>query len=432
MTDALLIAAYISIVVITNIYYWNKMLDHKSKFNDYKIYIMAILLFVIYIIGQLYLNKLVKMALVIISNILICKLFLKKDWKKTILLQVLFQLTGMMTELMSVSFMMICGGIAAESFVDCQFVQFLCTSFTMLLTYIFCNFKWYKRMFLKIVSSTDKLNIYILIRVLLILILSVSILINVTFYKYAFEYVILLNAIICIIFIIITISDIISKNNYKKVYDKYNTTVTSLKEYETILDKYRSINHENKNELMTIRSMTTNKKITNYIDSILDYRIKDNETLMKEIITIPAGGLRGLIYSKLSLIKSNKIKYHIHVDKYVKTVDLIGISNNLMLEVCKIIGVFIDNAIEEATHIKDGYIEILIFIDNERLNISISNNYEGNIDLTKIDKEKYTTKEKGHGYGLALVKNIIKYDNRLENEREITDQIFTQILKIKM
>lgn len=431
MIDWILIILYVLMTVFNCIYYWHKLLKVKPNYKDNKLYLMGICLFIVYIFNQVYVNRIIKMSIVMLSTIILCKIFMKKDLKRSIITPVIFQITVMLAEMISVIILMLVFNVTQEM-LNSQEILFICTAMTTLLVFLQSNAKWYGKLYEKIISCTDKIPGYQLIRTFLILVLSASILINIIFYDVAFEYVLLLNSMICVIFVIITISDIISKNNYKKVYDKYNTTSTSLREYESILDKYRSLNHENKNELMTIRSMTTNKKIKDYIDSILKYRIKDNEILMKEIVIIPSGGLRGLIYSKLSLIKSNGIKYQIYVDKEVKTVDLIGISNNLMLQVCKVIGVFIDNAIEETLKLKEGYIEISMFIDDNKLNISITNNYEGNIDLSKIDEAKYTTKEKGHGYGLTLVKDIIKSEKLLENEREITDETFTQILKIKM
>ena len=103
-----------------------------------------------------------------------------------------------------------------------------------------------------------------------------------------------------------------------------------------------------------------------------------------------------------------------------------------MLDVCKIVGVFLDNAIEAVLELKQKHIKITLFTDGEYLNIEISNNFKGNIDLTSIDEKGYTSKSKGHGYGLTLVKEILSKNNKLKNERKINKNIFTQKLKIKL
>ena len=70
-------------------------------------------------------------------------------------------------------------------------------------------------------------------------------------------------------------------------------------------------------------------------------------------------------------------------------------------------------------------------MDNE-LCIDITNNFKGSLDLDKINNKKYTTKGDGHGYGLTLVKQLLEESNKLENEKSINRDNFTQTLKIKM
>ena len=132
-------------------------------------------------------------------------------------------------------------------------------------------------------------------------------------------------------------------------------------------------------------------------------------------------------------MKNLKIKYRINISKDVKTANLIEIfDDSILLDICRITGVFIDNAIQAVTDLKDKYLDIDMYKDDNFLVIAISNNYIGNIELDRLDERGYTTKSKGHGYGLSLVKEIINKNNRLKNERKLSKNIFTQILKIKM
>ena len=64
------------------------------------------------------------------------------------------------------------------------------------------------------------------------------------------------------------------------------------------------------------------------------------------------------------------------------------------------------------------------------MNIEISNSYNNIIDINKLDKRGYTSKGKQHGYGLSLVKEIINNNSLLSNEKRISKDIFTQVLKI--
>ena len=107
-------------------------------------------------------------------------------------------------------------------------------------------------------------------------------------------------------------------------------------------------------------------------------------------------------------------------------------SNSSSDLICKIIGVFIDNSIEAVKSLEEKNINIELYIKNKNLCIKVSNNYKGNIDISKISDEGYTTKGKGHGYGLSLVNNIVKNNNLFENRTEISKNVFSQILIIKI
>ena len=204
-----------------------------------------------------------------------------------------------------------------------------------------------------------------------------------------------------------------------------------------MIDKFRVDTHENKNEFLTIRNMIKDNNdkdtVIKYIDKLVDNKIKDNDKIMKKTAKIPEGGLRATIYSKLCLMDKLKIKYNLNISREVRTTDLINLDEDLVLKICKILGVFLDNAIEAVKGLKKKEISIDMYTIEDSLCIDITNNFKGNLELDKITNIKYTTKGDGHGYGLTLVNKLLEEEQgRLENEKSINRDTFTQTLKIKM
>ena len=274
--------------------------------------------------------------------------------------------------------------------------------------------------------------IYTVIMIIIMIVATME-----TYMQLSFVIVITTNTIMAILFIGIVIMSKRLNDQYNKINSKYETSISSLKEYEVMIDKFRVDTHENKNEFLTIRNMIKDNNdkdtVIKYIDKLVDNKIKDNDKIMKKTAKIPEGGLRATIYSKLCLMDKLKIKYNLNVSREVRTTDLINLDEDLVLKICKILGVFLDNAIEAVKGLKKKEISIEMYTIEDSLCVDITNNFKGNLELDKITNMKYTTKGDGHGYGLTLVDKILSEEqSRLENEKSINRDTFTQTLKIKM
>ena len=220
--------------------------------------------------------------------------------------------------------------------------------------------------------------------------------------------------------------------------EKYNSTLKNLVEYEDMIDKYRVSNHENKNQLQMIRTMIhqKDKNVEKYIDNLLDNVYMVNEKLMMDVSMLPSG-IKATIYTKMVMMENKRIKYKLNVDRKIRYVDFFDIDTNveISLKMCDILSVFLDNAIEEIENKKDPEIYIELFYDekDEELTFEISNKiYNKEIEVNKLSEKGYTTKSNGHGYGLALVKEIVSANSNLENKTIIKNNIFTQRLTLKL
>lgn len=213
---------------------------------------------------------------------------------------------------------------------------------------------------------------------------------------------------------------------YNELLKRYNDVLDCLSSKEELLNKYRIINHENKNHLAIIRNIGSYKLAKDYIDQLLDIHDKDEE-IDKLLKKIPSNQIRAILYDKFVKMKNSNIAYSLIVSRNVKSKDLLCISNNIMFDVINIIGVLMDNAIE--ADVDNNYISFSMSKDDE-ICITISNRCGNDIDLSSIFKEGYSSKGCGHGYGLSYVSNILKKNKKINLETDIVDNIFSQMIRI--
>lgn len=427
------IILYTIIVISSVIYIWYELLEKKINFKNYRLYISFIGMISAAIINYLTINKFIKILIITIILIIFYKFLFKKDIRKSIVTPIFSQIIIMISESIYAIILILLNFNINDTITSLTF-NAISNIIISLMAVIIIKFKKTKLIYKKIVNITENISLTKLIIICMIGISLANVLAMSVYYKIEFQYLLIFNVFMTLFLFLIIIYSFKKENEYKKVFDKYNIAINSLNDYEEMMSNYRVANHENKNLLLTIRAMIINKEkeIPNYIDSIVKDKYDDNDNLLKKVNIIPSGGLRATIYSEILKIKKKNINYELIIGKRIKTVDIIEISKKDMIDICKIICVFIDNAIEEVVKLKKKNICINIYVEENYFNIKVSNNYETSIDINKIYNKGYTTKGKGHGYGLALVKQIIDNNEIFDNKIEMTKEIFSQILIIDL
>ena len=97
----------------------------------------------------------------------------------------------------------------------------------------------------------------------------------------------------------------------------------------------------------------------------------------------------------------------------------------------RIIGVYLDNAIEASFESNEKKLGIEIYMIKDDINIILSNTYVNKIDKNKIGIERFTTKGKNRGHGLLLVNHILHNNSIFESSNEIANNVYVQKLTIK-
>ena len=204
--------------------------------------------------------------------------------------------------------------------------------------------------------------------------------------------------------------------------------------YEKIITDQGKANHEFKNQLMVIRGyaqINNRDKLIEYLDTISEDLSKAHSSyLIRQLNKIPDGGIKGLLYYKLASMEDYNISYQINVENNVKP-KLKNLNTNMYNNITKILGILLDNAIDASKKCKNK--EVIIDVVRERAQVifNISNTYSGKIDISKIG-DGYTTKGKGHGYGLKVIKDIINENEKLNIENSINKNYYVSKLSVKI
>ena len=329
-----------------------------------------------------------------------------------------------------VTILMIVFGINSELIIKNIFYGLLTNLFTSTVMVVISYIPIIKKLFNKLIKLFEKnkrisKDFYLLLLVFYLLLL-----------KNGFELTLDSNYYINITFMIvlIVIVLIIVRNETKNIYlkEQYKQMLSYVTKYEKIITEQGKTNHEFKNQLMVIKGyaqMDKKEKLTTYLDSIIeDLKKTQSSYLIKELNKFPDGGIKGLLYYKLTMMDDEKIKYIIDVETGVKT-KLKGLDVEEYKNITKILGVLLDNAIESSTKAKNKEIIITVEKDKNEVIFRISNTYKGKINIEKIGTG-YTSKGTKHGYGLKLVKDITENNTKYEVNNYLEDNYFVSQLKI--
>lgn len=211
---------------------------------------------------------------------------------------------------------------------------------------------------------------------------------------------------------------------------------SQLKDYTNIIENMysdlRSFKHDYLNILSTLEGYIKNENIA----ELKNYYYRDllpgsNEIVNKDLSIsllshIKINPLKALLSAKINTAHSQGINVTIEI------MDDIDFINMHIIDICRIIGIFMDNAIEGSLLCDNKFIHVAVIKTDDNVIFNISNScISSTPSIHKIYEKNFSTKGEGRGLGLANVKNIItrQYKNVLFNTT-INNCIFTQELII--
>ena len=136
------------------------------------------------------------------------------------------------------------------------------------------------------------------------------------------------------------------------------------------------------------------------------------------------------MYYKFSEAEEKGLNVKLNIAKQVENSFLKDLNTKDFKDLTRILGVYLDNAIEASVLSEKKQLGIEIYKVKNDIEIIISNTYSNKVDKDKIGNERYSTKGLTRGHGLLLVKRILRNNNRLTSEAKITDTVYSQTIKI--
>ena len=229
---------------------------------------------------------------------------------------------------------------------------------------------------------------------------------------------------ISITFITIKQSELINNKMYMERLYEYTSNI------ENLYDNLRTFKHDYKNILLTLNYYIENKDIDSlekyYKENILDTGLlvdtKDHKVKLKNLKSIP---IKSLVLANIAKAESKNINIDIEILEpiihfNIKDVDL-----------SRLLGIYIDNAIEECELTEEKKLSIAFILRGVSTVIVIQNSCRDNIPLFKINEKGFSTKGENRGLGLYNAKKIVdKYENCLVNTN-IENNVFTLELWIR-
>lgn len=243
--------------------------------------------------------------------------------------------------------------------------------------------------------------------------------------------VFLFSILLMIILVLFCIIMIYQYFKNKKNEEEQTTLLSLMKEYEILLDKDKINRHEMLNNLIIIKSFKkkNTKEFEDTLDEIISEYQENKSKLYSNLYKLPPG-LKGIIYYKLNEIKNNNINMELLIST-IEEERFNNLDSKIYYNVCKILGIILDNAIEASKETKDKRLLIDVYNEEDSLIIYIENDYINKVELNNIYKKGFSTKGKNRGYGLYVVNKIVSKCDCLEFNQYTNDKKFMTILKIK-
>lgn len=423
----------IFIMGICEIIFAKIILQKDIKVPKYLLLLTLLITSIIYTINNICLVGTLKTLIVCIVHVITFKYLFKINWSKAIFLTLVYFLLIIIVDLLVALFSTEIIGLDKNKVFE-SFAGSILGNISISILFIIESYIL-KRPLRKFVDTKIENNTTIIIlSILTFICISLFFYTIIKEYKLGENFIAYLVSIIVLISILAVLIKQTIENN--KLTEQYDKLLEFMKQYEQEAENQRILRHETKNEFLAIKAKLydkqKNKEVIEYIDEILKDKIELKQEEFAKFVYLPANGIKGLCYFKTQEAKDKGLNTSINISKRVENSNIYKLSVKEQRDLGKILGVFLDNAIEASLNSKAKEFGIEAYLNiKKECEIIISNSYDGELEVDKIGKERFTTKGKNRGHGILLVNHLVSKNDKFAINTKITNGLYIQTLTIK-
>lgn len=212
---------------------------------------------------------------------------------------------------------------------------------------------------------------------------------------------------------------------------QYESLQEYTKQIETMYTNLRTFKHDYVNILTSLSGYLDTKDYGGLEKYFTENILPTNQTINREnyrlnqLSNIREQGLKGLISSKLIYAHEMGIDVYIDVMEPIETVTMKAI------DLSRIMGIYLDNAIEAAMECEKKEIKFNMVKEEHTVAIILMNSFQNkDIPFSLMEQCGYSSKGEDRGLGLHNVKEILKKYENVCKTTSIEGKYFMQMLEI--
>ena len=281
----------------------------------------------------------------------------------------------------------------------------------------------------KIYLTLSKKELHLNVIFTFIIVLLASCIIYKVFINYKIDSKVIIDLIVIGGLLVLGIIFTNSRDTYNRLSKEYDILLSNIKNFEEWVENEQYLRHEYKNQLAILYSLSSEKKVKDKIEEIINQNLNIKNKTIYELKDLPKGELKGLLYYKTIIAQNDKI--NLTIDSSIKSKGILSkLSKQKINSLAKIIGIYYDNAIEAAKESRKKIILLEIYELKDKVNIVISNTYKKNSIIKNNELKGVSSKGKGRGNGLYFANKILRNNEWIKEKHEIIDNYYIETISI--